>query len=387
EMAAYKEQGRCKLLVVTGCLAQRYHEEMRTELPEVDVILGSSNYSDIVEAINKGLKEKNVTLLRDLSYMPDLSHTNRVITTGNYLAYLKIGEGCSKRCSYCIIPSIRGNYRSVPMEHLIAEAKKLAKDGIEELVLVAQETTVYGLDLYGRKMLPELLRKLCRLDGIRWIRILYCYPEEITEELIEVMAQEDKICSYLDMPIQHSEDRILKAMGRRTSRSELIDIITKLRDRIPDITLRTTLISGFPGETEEEHEAMLHFVDQMEFDRLGVFPYSPEEGTRAAQMDGQIPEEEKIRRRDEIMQLQQEISLEKNQTMVGCELTVCVEGYLFEDDIYVGRSYKDAPKVDGCVFIRSPEEIVSGTFVKVKITDANEYDLIGDVVYGNEFTE
>lgn len=387
EMAAYKETSKCKLLVVTGCLAQRYHEEIRTELPEVDVILGSSNYSDIVEAIQKGLKEKNVTLLRELDYLPNLADIDRVVTTGDYLAYLKIGEGCNKRCTYCIIPSIRGSYRSIPIEQLVKEAQRLAADGVKELVLVAQETTVYGLDLYKQKMLPELLRRLCRIEGLRWIRILYCYPEEITDELIEVIAEEEKVCSYLDMPIQHCENRILKAMGRRTDKKELITIIGKLRERIPDITLRTTLITGFPGETEEDHRAMVDFVDEMEFDRLGVFPYSPEEGTKAALMDEQVEEETKEKRRDEIMELQQEISYEKNQAMVGQVIPVLVEGYLFEDDIYVGRSEKDAPKVDGCVFVRSPEEIVSGTFVDVLITEANEYDLIGDVFYGDEFTE
>ena len=386
EMASYKE-GRCKLLVVTGCLSQRYYEEIRTELPEVDVILGSANIDDIVEAIEKGLQEKQVTLMRDLSYLPDLSNVERVITTGDYLAYLKIAEGCNKRCTYCIIPSIRGNYRSIPMEHIVAEAKSLAQRGIHELIIVAQETTVYGKDIYGKKMLPELLKKLCEIDGITWIRILYCYPEEITDELIEVMAQEEKICNYLDMPIQHSEDRVLKAMGRRTNHEELVETIKKLRARIPDITLRTTLISGFPGETEEDHEAMLAFVDEMEFDRLGVFTYSPEEGTKAAEMEDQIEEAVKERRRDEIMELQQEISYEKNQQMIGKTISVCVDGYLFDEDIYVGRSQKDAPKVDGSVFVRSPEEIISGTFVNVKITDANEYDLIGDVVYGDEFTK
>lgn len=386
EMAAYKED-RCKLLVVTGCLAQRYHEEIREELPEVDIILGSANYDDIVTAIEQAMEEKKVTMMKELTYLPDMSQVDRVITTGNHLAYLKIAEGCNKRCTYCIIPSIRGNYRSVPMEHIIHEANKLAADGIRELVLVAQETTVYGMDLYGKKSLPELLRRLCEIEGIEWIRILYCYPEEITDELIEVMATEDKICKYLDMPIQHSEDRVLKLMGRRTNHAELVETINRLRERIPDITLRTTLISGFPGETEEEHEAMAAFVDEMEFDRLGVFTYSPEEGTKAAAMDEQIDEDVKIRRRDEIMELQQEISYDKNQQMVGQVLKVCVEGYLFDEDIYVGRSEKDAPKVDGCVFVRSPEEIISGTFVHVLITEANEYDLIGDVVYGDEFTK
>jgi ribosomal protein S12 methylthiotransferase len=387
EMGAYKENGRCKLLVATGCLAQRYHEEIRTELPEVDVILGSTNYDDIVEAIQKGLEEKNITMLRDLDYLPDLSDVDRIVTTGDYLAYLKIAEGCNKRCTYCIIPSVRGNYRSVPMEQLVAEATRLAKNGVKELVLVAQETTVYGVDLYQKKMLPELLRRLCQIEELSWIRLLYCYPEEITDELIEVISKEEKVCSYLDMPIQHCEDRILKAMGRRTNKAELVETIEKLRKKIPDITLRTTLISGFPGETEEDHKAMMEFVDEMEFDRLGVFTYSPEEGTRAAEMEDQIPEEVKERRRDEIMELQQEISYEKNQELVGQVMTVLVEGYLFEDDIYVGRSKKDAPKVDGCVFVRSPEEIVSGTFVEVRITEANEYDVIGDVFYGDEFTE
>lgn len=387
EMASYKETGRCKLLVITGCLAQRYASEIRTELPEVDVILGSSNIDDIVNAIEEGLAKKQVTLMKELNYLPDLSDVDRVITTGDYLAYLKIAEGCNKHCTYCIIPSIRGNYRSVPMEHLVAEAKRLAAKGIHELVLVAQETTVYGQDLYGKKMLPTLLQKLCEIDGIRWIRILYCYPEEITDELIDVMAKEKKICKYLDMPIQHSEDTMLRAMGRRTNKKELMETIEKLRERIPGITLRTTLISGFPGETEEDHEAMMDFVDQMEFDRLGVFTYSPEEGTKAAEMENQIEESVKIRRRDEIMELQQEISYDKNQQMIGKIIPVCVEGYLFEDDIYIGRSEKDAPKVDGSVFVRSPEEIISGTFVNVKITDANEYDLIGDVYYGDEFTK
>ena len=386
-MAKYKETGRCKRLVVTGCLAQRYHDEIREEIPEVDIILGSSNYSDLVEAIEKSFAEPSVTMLRDLSYLPDLSDVDRVVTTGDYLAYLKIGEGCNKRCTYCIIPSIRGNYRSVPMERLVKEAEKLAEGGTKELILVAQETTVYGLDLYGKKMLPVLLKKLCQIEGLSWIRILYCYPEEITDELIEVMAQEEKICPYLDMPIQHCSDRILKAMGRKTNQAELVGMVKKLREKIPDITLRTTLISGFPGETEEDHEEMMNFVDEMEFDRLGVFTYSPEEGTKAARMEGQIAEEIKEKRRDEIMELQQEISYEKNQAMIGQTLCVLIEGYLYEDDIYIGRSRKDAPKVDGCVFVRSPEEIVSGTFVTVKITEANEYDLIGDVVYGNEFTE
>lgn len=381
EMAQYKKTGKLKLLAVCGCLAQRYHEEIRQELPEVDVILGSSNYSDIVEAIKQGLAKQNVTILRDLSYLPDLSGVDRVITTGNSLAYLKIGEGCNKRCTYCVIPNIRGGLRSVPMEQLVEEAKRLAENGTKELVLVAQETTVYGIDLYRKKMLPELLRRLCRIKGLSWIRILYCYPEEITDELIELMASEKKICAYIDMPIQHCQDRILKAMGRKTNKKELIRTVEKLRKAIPGITIRTTLISGFPGETKEDHEALLDFVDRMKFDRLGVFPYSPEEGTLAAQMEGQVEEAIKEARRDEIMKLQQKISYQKNQELIGTTLTVLIEGYLYEEDIYIGRSQKDAPKVDGCVFVKSEEEILSGTFAEAVITQASEYDLMGKRVF------
>lgn len=396
EAASWKEEGRLKALVVTGCLAQRYQDEIEEAIPEVDAIIGTSGYEEIVSVIRDILEEKENlmeeekrlhTHCPDVNYLPASLPDKRVITTGSYTAYLKIAEGCDKRCSYCIIPYIRGHFRSFPMEDLLAEANHLAKAGVKELILIAQETTVYGTDLYGEKKLPELLHKLCEIEGIEWIRLLYCYPEEITDELIRTIKEEKKICNYLDIPIQHSEDRILKRMGRRTSRAELEELIAKLRFEIPDIVLRTTLITGFPGETEEESEAMLDFVDCMEFDRLGVFTYSPEEGTFAASMPDQIEEEEKYMRRDRIMLLQQEISAEHAQSHIGEEMQVLVEGYLYEEGIYVGRTYMDAPKVDGNVFIHAEEEMISGDIVQVRITGANEYDLMGDVIYADEFTE
>lgn len=395
EMAEYKKNGSCKVLVVTGCMAQRYKSEILEEIPEVDAVIGTNGYTDIVSVITELLEteEKNAgehlfkSCCPSIDILPPSLSDKRVVTTGGYTAYLKIAEGCDKRCTYCIIPYIRGKYRSFPMEDLLEEASALAAQGVRELILVAQETTVYGVDRYGKKMLPELLTKLCAIDGLQWIRLLYCYPEEITDELIAVMAKETKICHYLDIPIQHSEDSVLKRMGRRTNRAELEDLVRKLRKEIPDIVLRTTLITGFPGETEEDFENMVHFVDTMEFDRLGVFPYSPEEGTPAAGMEPQIPEEISEERRDEIMELQQAISEEKAAARVGSRMDVMIEGYLYEEDIYIGRTYMDAPKVDGNVFVRSEEELISGDIVPVSITGSSEYDLMGDVYYENEFTE
>lgn len=384
ELAQLKETAKLKALIVTGCLAQRYKDEIQEEIPEVDAILGSTNIDDIVTVVNQAMTGKKVICCKDIQYLPS-NLTDRVVTTGNAMAYLKIAEGCNKRCSYCIIPFLRGNYRSIPMEEILETARKLAAEGYKELVLVAQETTVYGQDLYGEKRLPQLLQELSQLEGIRWIRLLYCYPEEITDELIQTMAENEKICHYIDMPIQHSEDEILKAMGRRTSRRQIEEVVEKLRTAMPDIAIRTTLITGFPGETKEQHEALLEFVDDMEFERLGVFTYSPEEGTRAAEFPNQIPEEEKKQRQDELMALQQEVSYDNNQRMLGKQLEVLVEGYLYEEDVYIGRSYREAPNVDGYIFINAEEEIVSGEMVTVRITDANEYDLIGEVVY--EFTE
>ena len=403
EMAEWKKKGRLKALIVTGCMAQRYQDEIQQEIPEVDAVIGTTGYTEIVPILDEILaeaeasqkeaaveepKEKSfVNCCPSIDLLPASLADKRVVTTGGYTAYLKIAEGCNKRCTYCIIPYIRGHYRSFPMEDLLEEARKLAEGGVKELILIAQETTVYGMDCYGRKALPELLTKLCEIEGIEWIRILYCYPEEITDELIAVMKKEKKICHYLDIPIQHSEDTILKRMGRRTNRAELVSLVEKLRKEIPDIVLRTTLITGFPGETEEEFKNMVDFVDSMEFDRLGVFPYSAEEGTKAAEMDGQITEEVKESRRDEIMALQQEISADKAASRIDDEMSVLIQGYLYEDDIYIGRTYMDAPKVDGNVFVRAEEELISGDIVPVRITGANEYDLMGDVIYADEFTE
>lgn len=375
EMGNLKKTGRLKKLIVTGCLSERYRNEILSEMPEIDTILGASNYDEIILAIDTDKK----AVFEDKNYMPQ-KITDRIVTTTASMAYLKIAEGCSKFCTYCAIPYIRGAYRSVPMEELIRQAEGLAAGGIKELVLVAQETTIYGLDLYGRKMLPELLSSLCKISGIEWIRLLYCYPEEITDELIDVIAAEEKICHYIDMPIQHSEDEILKRMGRKTCRRDLRNIIKKLRKKIPDIAIRTTIITGFPGETDEHHDSLMEFIDDMEFDRLGVFTFSPEEGTPAAAFDNQVDSETADRYKEDIMFLQQEISYNINYDFIGKKLKVLVEGYLPDDDVYVGRSYRDAPDVDGMVFIRSPYELVSGTFAKVLITDCSEYDLTGEIV-------
>ena len=386
EMSELKKTGKLKALVVAGCLSERYKEEFRRELTEVDAVLGTTSFDKIVEAVDEALRGNGEDLFESIDYLPDTSNVERVVTTGSYMAYLKIAEGCDKHCTYCIIPSIRGRFRSVPMERLVEEATQLANNGVKEPVLVAQETTLYGKDLYGEKKLPELLHRLGEIEGIEWIRLLYSYPEEITDELIETMAREPKVCHYIDMPIQHSEDNILKRMGRRTSRAQLVEVIGKLRKAMPDIAIRTTLITGFPGETEEDHEGMLAFVDEIEFDRLGVFTYSQEEDTPAATFENQVDEEVKQRRRDEIMALQQEISYERDQEMIGKQVKVLIEGYLYDEDVYVGRTYKDAPKVDGCIFVKSEEEIISGDFVDVLITGASEYDLIGEVIY-RELTE
>ena len=375
EMGELKKTGKLKKLIVAGCLSQRYKDEIMKELPEIDVIIGATNYDKIVEAI--GTDEESI--VDDINYTPR-PIAERIVTTNASMAYFKIAEGCNKLCTYCIIPHIRGRYRSMPMDSLIASAEKLASDGIKELVLVAQETTLYGVDLYGEKKLPELLTKLSEIEGIEWIRLLYCYPEEITDELIDVMATNPKICHYVDIPIQHSENAILKRMGRRTSREDIVELVGRLRTAMPDIAIRTTLISGFPGETQELHDGLVDFVDECEFDRLGVFTYSPEEGTPAAEYDDQVDGELAVKWRDEIMELQQEISYEKNQQMIGSTQKVLIEGYLVDDDVYVGRTYRDAPGVDGIVFVSAPYELISGSFVDVKITEANEYDLTGVIV-------
>ena len=379
QMAEYKKTGRLKALIVTGCLAQRYQKEILDEIPEVDGVLGTTSYDKILEAIDEALAGHTELKMEDINALPQVE-TKRLVTTGGHYAYLKIAEGCDKHCTYCIIPKVRGDYRSVPMEKLLKEARELAEGGVKELILVAQETTVYGVDLYGEKKLPELLRKLCEIPGLYWIRILYCYPEEITEELIQVIKEEEKICHYLDLPIQHASDGILKRMGRRTTKQELVDIIGKLRKEIPDIALRTTLITGFPGETQEQHEELMAFVDEMEFERLGVFTYSPEEDTPAATMPDQILEEVKELRQAELMELQQEIAFEKAEDMIGRELLVMIEGKVVDENAFVGRTYMDAPNVDGLIFVNADQELMSGDFARVKVTGANEYDLIGGLI-------
>lgn len=379
EMAEYKKNGSAKALIVTGCMAERYRQEILDEIPEVDEVLGTTAYDRILDAVDAALAGQHEVMTADLDALP-LPETKRLVTTGGHFAYLKIAEGCDKHCTYCIIPKIRGNFRSVPMERLLKEAQDLAEQGVKELILVAQETTLYGKDLYGEKSLPKLLRELCKISGIRWIRILYCYPEEITDELIQVMKEEPKICHYLDLPIQHANDTILKRMGRRTSKQELINIVQKLRKEIPDICLRTTLITGFPGETQEQHEEVMEFIDTLEFDRLGAFTYSPEEDTPAATFEDQIDEEVKEDRQADIMELQQEIAFDKAEDMIGREVLVMIEGKVADENAYVGRTYRDAPNVDGLIFINTDVELISGDFAKVKVTGALDYDLIGELM-------
>ena len=385
ELSDLKDEGKLKVLIVCGCLAERYADELKEEIPAIDAVLGTMAIPEIVEAVKKALDGEQVAIFPSIDReLPEFA--GRMVTTGGHYAYLKIAEGCNKRCTYCAIPAMRGKYRSYPMEHLLKEARYLVEEvGVKEIILVAQETTLYGVDLYGEKKLPELLKKLSEIDGLKWIRILYCYPEEITEELIDVMSSEPKVLHYLDVPIQHASDTILKRMGRRTSRAELEEKIAMMRKRIPDICLRTTLISGFPGETEEDFEIVKEFVKKMRFDRLGVFAYSKEEGTPAAEMPDQIPEEVKESRRDELMLIQQEIAFGKAEERIGEEYDVLVEGRIPEDDIYVGRTYLDAPEVDGFVFFESDRELVSGELIRVRIIDCNEYDLIGELC--DEFTE
>ncbi len=380
QMSELRESGQLKALIAAGCLAQRYREEIQQEIPQVDAIIGTTAIEDIVSAVEAVLAGSAKNYYKDINEKP-VTGQKRVVTTGGHFAYLKIAEGCDKHCTYCIIPKVRGNFRSVPMEKLVAEAKQLADAGVKELILVAQETTLYGVDLYGEKSLPKLLHELAQVAGIYWIRILYCYPEEITDELIEAIATEPKVCHYLDIPIQHAADPVLKRMGRRTNQEELRMMIEKLRDRIPDICLRTTLISGFPGETQEDFEELYNFVDEMEFDRLGVFAYSQEEDTPAAIMPDQVAEEVKEARRDELMELQQEIAFEKAEDMVGMVLTVMIEGKVADEDAYVARTYKDAPNVDGYLFVNTTASLMTGDFVKVQVIGSNEYDLIGEMYH------
>ncbi len=378
EMAELKKSGQLKALIASGCLAQRYKEEIQKEIPEVDALIGTMSVSAIADTLDSVIKGRPSNTFFELNSKP-YAGGKRVLTTGGHFAYLKIAEGCDKNCTYCIIPKVRGGYRSIPMGELVEEAKTLAEGGVKELILVAQETTLYGKDLYGKKSLPELLKKLCEIPGLYWIRILYCYPEEITDELIETIKTEKKICHYLDIPIQHASDDVLRRMGRWTDEEHLRAVIGKLRENIPDIALRTTLISGFPGETQEDFEELYRFVNEMEFDRLGVFAYSAEEDTVAAEMPDQVPDEVKESRRDELMQLQQAIAFDKNDSMTGTVMTVMVEGKVADEDVYVTRTYRDAPGVDGYLFLNTTASLMSGDLVRVVVTDTNEYDLIGEI--------
>ena len=379
EMAEYRKHGKCKSLIVTGCLAQRYQDEVLKEIPEVDAILGTNSYDSIFEAVKETLNHHKYQNLHTLEGLPSLN-TKRVVTTGGHFAYLKISEGCNKNCTYCVIPSVRGRYRSVPMEELAAQARALVAGGVKELILVAQETTLYGVDLYGKKSLHLLLDELNKIDGLFWIRIMYCYPEEIYEELIDSIIRNKKVCHYLDLPIQHCNDDILKRMNRKTTKQDIIDMANHLRERIPDITLRTTLICGFPGETEEAHEELMQFVNDMEFDRLGAFTYSPEEGTRAFDMPNQIDEETKAEWQADVMELQEEVIFDKNKTLKGMETYAFIEGRVADENAYIGRTYRDAPNVDGYIFINTDEELMTGDIVKVKVVGAYEYDLIGEIL-------
>ena len=385
EMAKYKQDGNLKALLVTGCMAQKYKADIMTEIPEVDAVLGTTSYEQILDVLDAILEKTDAprVIIKDENLMPETS--KRMLTTGGHYAYLKIAEGCDKHCTYCMIPQVRGNFRSVPLEKLLEQANDLVDQGVKELILVAQETTLYGVDLYGDKMLPKLLRELAKIPMLRWIRVLYCYPEEITDELIETFATEPKVLNYIDMPIQHASDEILKRMGRHTTKAELTALITKLHTRIPDICIRTTLIVGFPGETESHFEELMEFVDEMEFDRLGVFPYSREDDTPAASMANQVDEEIKSKRQEEVMLLQQEIAFEKAEEMVGQELLVMIEGNVADEPVYVGRTYRDTPNIDGLIFIHANATLVSGDFVMARVTGAREYDLIGGLV--DELTE
>ena len=385
EMAKLKQQN-LKYLIVTGCMAQRFKDEIFDEIPEIDACLGTSSFDKILDVIEElkardGIEDaEEISVYDDIDRLATITESNKVITSGTFMGYLKIAEGCDKFCTYCVIPHIRGHYRSVPMEQLLKEAEYMASQGIEELVLVAQETTCYGKDLYGEKRLHVLVRELAKIDGIKWIRLMYCYPEEIYDELIDCFKEEPKLLHYIDMPMQHSEDAILKRMGRRTDRASIEAVIGKLREAAPDIAIRTSLIAGFPGETQEEHEALMAFLDEQELDRVGVFTYSREDGTPAATFENQIDEETAEQWRNEIMELQQEISLDKNETFVGKIMQVIIEGYSSDDDVYVGRTYRDAPGVDGLVFVNCDYELMSGQIVDVRINEVGPYDMIGGIV-------
>jgi ribosomal protein S12 methylthiotransferase len=379
DCAKYKTEGNLKGLVITGCMSGRYKDEIRRDIPEVDTIVGINSYDKIVQAVKESVSG-NKTDIDDesITSLPD-DGIGRISATGMPYDYLKIAEGCDKRCTYCAIPNIRGPYRSIPMDVLLKEARQMAESGITEINIVAQETTIYGIDIYGERKLPELLNEISKIDGIEWIRVLYTYPESIDDDFINCMASNSKIVHYIDMPIQHADDYILRKMGRRTSRADIVTLVQKLRNKIPDISLRTTLISGFPGETDDMHDTMKKFIKEVRFDRLGVFAYSREEGTPAYDFPDQVPDEIKEKRKDELMLMQQVIAFEKNKNLIDTDIDVFVEGYLPEKNVYVGRTYRDAPDVDSYIFIKSDIELISGTIIKVHVTDSKDYDLYGEI--------
>jgi ribosomal protein S12 methylthiotransferase len=378
EMAEYKRKYKCKVLIVTGCLSQRYKEELLELMPEIDIMLGVNNYDKLLESIDAFFEENSKTVYCDYSDNT-LNEGDRVLTTGKATAYLRIGEGCDNFCTYCVIPKIRGKYRSRKTEDIVKEAETLAKQGVVEFILVAQDTTMYGIDIYGEKNLPTLIRELSKIEGVKWIRLLYCYPEEITDELIEEVANNDKVCKYIDMPIQHISNNVLKRMNRRGRKEQIIENIAKMRESISELCLRTSIIVGFPGESQEDFMELKTFVKDTKFDKLGVFKYSQEEGTSAATMNNQITEEAKENRERELMLLQQEISQSINESKVGKIYEVLIEDY--KDNMYIGRSYEMAPSIDGNIYFKSEKLLEIGQILKIKITESSEYDLIGVVYY------
>ncbi len=375
EMGQYKQKGKCKVLIVSGCLAERYREQLLDEIPEVDAVVGTGDYKDILEILEEAYKGEKVIRYGNQEAV-NIDELPRIISTMGTYAYLKIAEGCDNKCTYCIIPSLRGRYRSRKFESIIEEAKHLANNGIKEIIVIAQDTTRYGIDIYNKYMLPELLKTLAKIEGIEWIRVLYAYPDNFTDDLIEVMANEEKICKYIDIPIQHASDSILKSMARRSKKKDIISLIKKLRAKMPNIVIRTSIIVGFPGETQGDYDELVEFVKEIKFDRLGAFMYSREEDTPAYKMENQVTEEVKLFRQENIMSIQQKISLEKNLDTVGKILQVLVESK--EGNQYIGRSYKDTPEIDGYIYIKSKNPMLLGNFYDVLITGASEYDLQGE---------
>jgi len=379
EVGQYKETGNAKAIIVAGCLSERYREDLVELLPEIDSIIGTTNFYEIVRVVKETLEGKKLNLTGDID-APIQEGVPRILTTAGHYAYVKIAEGCDNFCTYCIIPKLRGKFRSRTIEDIVREANELVEGGAKELILVAQDVTRYGVDMYGERSLVKLLEELVKIEDLKWVRLLYCYPEQVDDNLIQMIKKEDKIVKYIDMPIQHISDSVLKRMNRKTSKEYIENLINKLRKEIPDICIRTSLISGFPGETEEEHEELYNFVKEFKLDRLGVFTYSREEDTPADKLDGHMEEEIKEMRRDQIMALQHEISIENSKQMVGKEIEIIVEGKLYEDDVYIGRSYKDAPEVDGLVFIETDEELLTGELLKAKVILSKEYDLVVELI-------